>query len=121
MSDGCGGTHAFQESECHFVYLATSPEEAADRIKKRARVGELAATGLSRGYLEALHARHEEWLGGSSATTVSGAEVTQINSSIYTLETVDTLAAHLVDLIIVPTVEAAIDIYSTPASSSTLS
>ena len=42
-----------------FVYLQTSPQTCFERIKKRSRCEE---SDIPLSYLEALHARHEEWL-----------------------------------------------------------
>lgn len=88
------------ERLCHFVYLATPPQEAAERIRRRARVGELASTGLSHGYLEALHARHEAWLG-----TESRPNVTRVDATSYTLDPVSiaTAADALCRKVIIPT------------------
>jgi deoxyadenosine/deoxycytidine kinase len=45
------------------VYLRTTPEICAQRIKKRSRDGE---SGIAQEYLELLHKKHDKWLHGEN-------------------------------------------------------
>ena len=49
------------------IYLRASPAVCLERLRKRGR-GEEKAVPLE--YLDQLHSRHEEWLGGGSRTTL---------------------------------------------------